>query len=48
VTLAAEYDRRDGVGLAELVRSGEATALELVEEALRRADRVNPARPSGG
>jgi len=43
VTLAAEYDRRDGVGLAELVRSGEATALELVEEALRRADRVNPA-----
>jgi amidase len=37
-----EYDRRDGLGLAELVASGEVTPLELLEEAIARAERVNP------
>ncbi len=38
----AEYDRYDALGLAELVDKGEVTALELLEEAIARAERVNP------
>jgi amidase len=37
-----EYDRYDGLGLAELVRKGEVTPLELLEEAVSRIERVNP------
>jgi amidase len=39
----SEYDRMDGLGLAELVASKQATASELLEEAIARADMVNPA-----
>jgi len=39
----AEYDRYDGLGLAHLVRRGEITPLELVDEAVARAERHNPA-----
>lgn len=35
------YSDYDAVGLAELVASGEATAAELLEEAIARAERVN-------
>lgn len=38
----AEYDAYDGLGLAELVREGEVTASELLEEAIARATRLNP------
>lgn len=38
----SEYDRYDGLGLAELVRKGEVSSAELVDEALARIDRVNP------
>ncbi|HJL16301.1 MAG TPA: amidase [Sandaracinaceae bacterium LLY-WYZ-13_1] len=38
----AEYDAHDGLGLAALVREGEVTARELLEEAIARAERVNP------
>lgn len=37
-----EYAEHDGLGLAELVRRGEVSATELVEEATRRIDRHNP------
>jgi len=37
-----EYDRYDGLGLAELVRKGEVTPAELCEEAISRIERVNP------
>lgn len=37
-----EYERYDGLGLAELVRRGEVTPSELVEAALARVDRWNP------
>ncbi len=37
-----EYDRYDGLGLAELVRRGDVSADELLEEAVLRIDRVNP------
>ena len=37
-----KYDRYDGLGLAELVRKGEVTALELLEEAVARIERTNP------
>jgi amidase len=37
-----EYDRYDGLGLAHLVRRGEVSALELVEEAIARVERHNP------
>jgi amidase len=37
-----EYDRYDALGLADLVRKGEITSLELCEEAIERMERVNP------
>ncbi len=39
----AEYGELDGLGLADLVRRGEVTPRELVDEALRRVDAVQPA-----
>ena len=41
--MSSDYARLDAVGLAGLVRSGEATALELLEAAWARAQTVNPA-----
>lgn len=38
----AEYDQYDALGLAELVRSRQVTPLELLEEAVRRAETLNP------
>jgi amidase len=38
-----EYAAHDALGLADLVRSGEVTASELVEAAIARTDAVNPA-----
>ncbi|MEJ2747655.1 MAG: amidase [Anaerolineae bacterium] len=37
-----EYDQYDGLGLAELVRRKEVAPGELVEEAIRRIERLNP------
>lgn len=39
----ADYLRHDATGLAELVRRGEVTPLELVDTALARIERLNPA-----
>lgn len=41
MTVFAEYDNYDGLGLAELVRSGEVSASDLLEEAIDRTERVN-------
>jgi amidase len=38
-----EYERYDGLGLAELVRTKQVTPAELVEEAIQRIERHNPA-----
>ena len=38
-----EYDRHDALGLAELVKKRQVSAAELLEEAITRADRLNPA-----
>jgi amidase len=38
-----EYDSYDALGLGELVRKGDVTASELVDEAIARIERVNPA-----
>ncbi|MEZ6186503.1 MAG: amidase [Planctomycetota bacterium] len=38
----SDYDAYDGLGLGELVRRGEVSSVELVDEALARIDRVNP------
>ncbi len=38
----AEYARYDGLGLAELVKKGEVTPSELVEEAISRIEKHNP------
>ena len=38
-----EYDQYDAVGLAALVRAGELAAREVVDEAIARAEAVNPA-----
>ncbi len=37
-----DYDQYDALGLAELVREGRVTSLELLEEAINRIDRINP------
>ena len=37
-----EFDRFDGLGLAELVRQGEVSLIELVEETVSRIERLNP------
>jgi len=37
-----EYDRYDALGLADLVRQGQITPLELCEEAIERIEQVNP------
>ncbi len=37
-----EFDRFDGLGLAELVRKKEVDPSELCEEAIRRIEQVNP------
>ena len=39
----AEYARFDGMGLAELVRRRAVSPAELLEEAILRIERVNPA-----
>ena len=38
----SEYGDLDGLGLAELVKKGEVSALELVEEAISRIEKFNP------
>ncbi len=38
----SEYDHFDGLGLAELVRTKKVQAIELCEEAIRRAEAINP------
>ena len=38
----SDYEKYDGLGLAELIRKKEVTALELCEEAFQRMDRINP------
>lgn len=38
----SEYDQYDALGLAELVRKGEVSARELLDEAIQRRDRINP------
>ena len=39
----SEYSRYDGLGLAELIERGDVAASEVLDQALERADRVNPA-----
>jgi len=43
VSLLAEYERYDGLGLAELVRKREVTAAEVLEETIERIEARNPA-----
>ena len=38
----AEYEKTDALGLAELVKNRDVTALEVVEEAITRAEAFNP------
>ena len=42
MTRFREYDKYDGLGLAELVGKKEVTPLELCEEAIGRIDELNP------
>jgi len=37
-----EYDQFDGTGLAELIKEGKISRLEVCEEAIRRAEKLNP------
>ena len=38
----AEYDQYDALGLSELVRKGKISARDLLDEAIRRRDAINP------
>ena len=38
----SDYDKYDGLGLAELVRNKQVKPVELIEEAITRVDRYNP------
>ena len=42
MTSFAEYEQYDGIGLAELVRNGDIKVTELCEEAISRAEILNP------
>ena len=42
MTSFAGYDQFDGIGLAKLVRDGKISGIELCEEAIRRAEDLNP------
>ncbi|ASP39415.1 amidase [Bacterioplanes sanyensis] len=42
-SLASEYQQQDALGLAELVRRGDVSANELLEHAIKLAERLNPA-----
>ena len=37
-----EYDDFDAFGLAELIKKGEVSAIELLEESIARTEKVNP------
>jgi amidase len=38
------YSQNDALGLAELVKRGDVTPVELLEEAISRVERLNPER----
>jgi len=42
ILVASEYESYDALGLAELVRKGDVQAEELLEEAIRQAEAINP------
>ena len=42
MTSFAKYEQYDGIGLAELVKNGDIKATELLEEAINRAEALNP------
>lgn len=42
MTSFPDYDQYDGIGLATLVKNGDVCSLELCEEAIRRAEKLNP------
>lgn len=37
-----EYDQFDGIGLAKIIREKQISAVEVIEEAIRRAEELNP------
>lgn len=37
-----DYDQYDGVGLAHLIKNGDISSLEICEEAIRHAEKLNP------
>ena len=43
MTAITDYDNYDALGLAELVRNKDVSAVELLDEAITRTERVNPA-----
>ena len=42
MTSFPDYDQYDGIGLAKLIKNGEISSLEVCEEAIRRAENLNP------
>ena len=42
MSIRNDYARYDALGLAELIRSGQVSALEVTEEAIRRIETLNP------
>ena len=42
MTSFSDYDQYDGIGLAKLVKNGDISSLEICEEAIHRAESLNP------
>ena len=42
MTSFPDYEKYDGIGLAKLVKDGDISSLELCEEAINRAEKLNP------
>ena len=42
MTSFPDYDRYDGIGLAKLIKDGDISSIELCEEAISRAEKLNP------
>src|SRR5210317_2144904 len=42
MTSFPDYDQYDGIGLAKLIKDGDISSIELCEEAISRAEKLNP------
>ena len=42
MTSFPDYDQYDGIGLSKLIKEGNISSIEICEEAIHRAEKLNP------